>query len=34
LRALGHDVTFREFAGRHEVPAAIADEGLQWVAAH
>jgi phospholipase/carboxylesterase len=33
LRALGHDVTFREFEGRHEVPAIIADEGLQWVAA-
>jgi phospholipase/carboxylesterase len=34
LRALGHDVTFREFDGRHEVPPAVADEGLQWVAAH
>jgi phospholipase/carboxylesterase len=33
LRAKGYDVTFREFEGRHEVPAAVADEGLRWVAA-
>ncbi|HEX7136777.1 MAG TPA: PHB depolymerase family esterase [Vicinamibacterales bacterium] len=33
LRALEHDVTFREFDGRHEVPPAIAEEGLRWVAA-
>jgi len=33
LRAKGYDVTFREFEGRHEVPPAVADEGLRWVAA-
>ncbi len=33
LRAQGHDVTFREFDGRHEVPPAVADEGLRWMAA-
>ena len=33
LRAMGHDVTFREFDGRHEVPPAVADEGLRWMAA-
>lgn len=33
LRALGYYVTFREFEGRHEVPPAVADEGLQWTAA-
>jgi len=31
LRALGHDVTFREFEGRHEVPPAVAEEALRWV---
>jgi predicted esterase len=31
LRTLGHDVTFREFEGRHELPPAIADEAVQWM---
>ena len=33
LRARGYDVTFREFAGRHEVPPDVASEGLRWMAA-
>lgn len=33
LRSRGYDVTFREFDGGHEVPAEIAGEGMQWVAA-
>lgn len=33
LQRRGYDVTFREFEGRHEVPAAIAREGMNWVAA-
>jgi phospholipase/carboxylesterase len=33
LRALGYDVTFREFDGRHEVPPDVATEGLRWMAA-
>src|SRR5262245_22520568 len=32
LQKRGYDVTFREFAGGHEVPAAIAHEGLAWIA--
>jgi len=32
LRRRGYDVTFREFEGRHEIPPAIAREGLAWVA--
>jgi phospholipase/carboxylesterase len=32
LRSLGYDVTFREFEGRHEMPADVAREGLQWLA--
>jgi len=32
LQKRGYNVTFREFAGGHEVPAAIAREGLAWVA--
>jgi phospholipase/carboxylesterase len=32
LRRHGYDVTFREFEGGHGVPAAIAKEGLGWVA--
>jgi len=32
LRRRGYDVTFREFDGGHEVPAAIADEGMKWAA--
>jgi hypothetical protein len=27
-----YDVTFREFAGGHELPEAIAREGLAWLA--
>lgn len=33
LQKRGYDVTYREFDGGHEVPAAIAREGMQWVAA-
>lgn len=33
LRALGYDVTFREFEGRHEMPADIVGDGLKWIAA-
>jgi phospholipase/carboxylesterase len=32
LRARGYDVTFREFNGQHEIPEAIATEGMGWVA--
>jgi len=32
LQAMGYDVTFREFEGRHEMPPAVAREGLQWLA--
>jgi hypothetical protein len=32
LRTRGYDVTFREFTGEHEVPDAIAAEGMAWVA--
>ena len=32
LKARGYEVTFREFAGDHEIPADIALEGLSWVA--
>jgi phospholipase/carboxylesterase len=32
LQKRGYEVTFREFHGGHEVPAAIAREGLAWVA--
>jgi phospholipase/carboxylesterase len=31
LRTMGYEVTFREFEGRHEMPAAIVREGLQWM---
>jgi len=30
LRAAGYDVTFREFDGIHEIPAAIGDESADW----
>jgi phospholipase/carboxylesterase len=33
LRRRGYEVTFREFDGRHEIPAEVAGEGLRWVAA-
>ena len=32
LKARGYEVTFREFAGGHTVPADIAREGMRWVA--
>jgi predicted esterase len=31
LRARGYHVTFREFNGQHEIPEAIASEGMGWV---
>jgi len=31
LKAIGYDVTFREFDGRHEVPPAIATEAIAWI---
>jgi phospholipase/carboxylesterase len=33
LKARDYDVTFREFNGGHEIPAAVQAEGLAWVAA-
>jgi predicted esterase len=33
LRGMGYEVAFREFEGRHELPAEIAMEGLKWLAA-
>jgi phospholipase/carboxylesterase len=33
LRRRGYDVTFREFNGRHEIPAEIALDGMKWAAA-
>ena len=33
LIAKGYDVTFREFDGDHEIPAAVAREGMTWIAA-
>ena len=33
LKKRGYDVVFREFAGRHEVPPAIATEVFKWIAA-
>jgi len=33
LKAAGYDVTYREFDGRHEIPAAIATEALAWESA-
>jgi predicted esterase len=32
LKQRGYDVTFREFAGKHEMPLDIAREGLRWIA--
>jgi predicted esterase len=32
LRAMGYNVSFREFDGRHELPPAIAVEAMRWVA--
>jgi phospholipase/carboxylesterase len=31
LRAMGYDVTFREFEGRHELPPDIATEAVRWL---
>jgi phospholipase/carboxylesterase len=31
LRSMGYDVTFREFEGRHELPADVANEALRWI---
>jgi predicted esterase len=33
LKRRGYDVTFREFNGRHEVPAPVAAEAMSWIAA-
>jgi phospholipase/carboxylesterase len=33
LRAMGYDVTYREFEGRHEMPAGVLDEGMRWMVA-
>ena len=33
LKRRGYEVTYREFSGGHEVPPAVADEGLKFVAA-
>ena len=33
LRAMGYDVTYREFEGRHELPPEIAQEAFRWMAA-
>lgn len=32
LQKQGYEVTYREFAGGHEIPADIAGEGLRWAA--
>jgi predicted esterase len=34
LKARGYEVTFREFGGRHEIPADVMREGLRWVASN
>jgi phospholipase/carboxylesterase len=31
LRGLGYDVTYREYEGRHAVPAPIVHEGFTWL---
>jgi phospholipase/carboxylesterase len=33
LRAMGYDVSYREFDGRHQVPPEIASEALAWMSA-
>jgi len=33
LRELRYDVTYREFEGRHELPADILSEALRWITA-
>jgi phospholipase/carboxylesterase len=32
LKALGYDVTYREYDGGHRVPPAIVHEGFEWFA--
>lgn len=32
LTANGYDVTFREFEGDHEIPEAVARDGMKWLA--
>lgn len=32
LRSMRYDVVYREFEGRHEMPPAIADEAMTWIA--
>lgn len=32
LKTQGHEVTFREFDGDHEIPSDVMREGLRWVA--
>ena len=31
LRTMGYEVTYREFEGRHEMPADVLDEALRWM---
>ncbi len=33
LKSLGYDVTYREYEGRHQLPAPIAHEAFAWFAA-
>jgi predicted esterase len=33
LRRMGYDVTYREFEGRHELPADVLAEALRWMTA-
>ena len=33
LRAMGYEVTYREFEGRHEMPADVLTEAMKWVKA-
>lgn len=33
LRAMGYDVTYKEFDGRHQVPPEIAADALEWMSA-
>ena len=33
LRAMGYEVTYREFEGRHEMPADVLTEALRWMTA-
>jgi phospholipase/carboxylesterase len=33
LKAMGYDVTYREFDGRHELPPDIAGEAMRWLTA-